>query len=109
MKRRRKTDDIDMDLDFDHDSERRYIQIHEVMDLLRSIDRHRQALQSILATLHNWLNGSDEFAAVWRKFTAAGGLDAEDFSWFIDGKFRSRRVRKIRHLRLVTSRKPPML
>lgn len=83
------------------DDDPTFIQVEAIITLLRSIERHRQALRDNETTLRNWLRASSEFRKVWAIFLHVGGLSANDFDHFIDGKFRTRRVRQKRHLRLV--------
>jgi hypothetical protein len=89
----------------DEDDERRCIEVDEVIELLRRIDWHRQALRQEQTTLQRWLNGSPALAIDWRRFTSSGGVTAEDFTLFKDGRLRQRRTRHRRHLRLVVVNK----
>jgi hypothetical protein len=86
--------------------EARYIKSPDVVGLLRSIERNRKALLDALKTLQSWLNKSSEFAESWRDFTSSGGISADDFGHFIDGRFCARRTRQKRHLRLIAGSDP---
>jgi hypothetical protein len=82
------------------------ISLSDIMDLLLSIERSRQALRNDMATLQEWLADNSEFAKAYREFEGAGGVSADDFYKFVAGTFRVRRgIRKKRHLRLITSNK----
>lgn len=83
------------------DDDRTSIEVGEVIDLLGRIERHREALECEQATLTRWLAGAPELAADWAGFTRMGGVTAEDFARYLDGRLRSRRTRRKRHLRLV--------
>ena len=85
------------------DEQPAYIQVDGVIALLRSNERHRQALRDNEMTLRNWLKASSEFARVWNVFLSAGGISAGDFEKLMDGRFRARRIRHKRHLRLVAN------
>jgi hypothetical protein len=91
------------DEDYDDDT-RSYVEVDEVIGLLRNIERYRGALARDTATLQRWLDGSSELQELWSKFMRCGGVTADDFRQFIDGRFRDRRIRQRRHLRLVSSK-----
>jgi len=90
----------DINNDFDND-EPYFIEIDEVVTLLRGIERHREALQKATTFLRKWLDGSHEFSDAWHAFTTAGGISADDFDQFARGRFRARRIRQKKHLRLI--------
>jgi hypothetical protein len=90
----------------DYDADRDFIEHDEVIDLLQSIERHQHALREAYRTIQQWLDGSEQFAEAWCEFTESGGVSADDFVRFIAGTFRCRRVRRKKHLRLVSSSKP---
>jgi len=80
------------------------IQVQAIIDVLRSMERHRQSLRESETTLSKWLRASPEFSGAWNVFMSAGGISAEDFDKFLDGKFRAKHTRQKRHLRLIMSR-----
>lgn len=88
----------------DEELETTYIQVSAVIALLRSIEGHQQALRDHQETLHQWLRASAEFTRAWDMFVSSGGISAADFDKFMDGRFRARRIRQRKHLRLVASR-----
>jgi hypothetical protein len=75
----------------------------EVVGLLRTIEKHRAALEGATACLQRWIYGSTELTTTWTKFQAAGGVTADDFADFLKGRLRVRRIRNHRHLRLLVS------
>ncbi|MGL3211650.1 hypothetical protein [Bradyrhizobium sp. BR 1433] len=92
---------------FDHeidDGEPNFIQVEAIIALLKSMDRHRQALTNSETILRKWLQASSEFTGVWNTFVRAGGVSAADFDSFMGGQFQARRIRQKKHLRLVASR-----
>jgi hypothetical protein len=92
--------------DFDDDCcEYSWIGVDEVSDLLRAIERHRQALRDAATNLQRWLSSSPGFAQTWHGFTAAGGVSADDFERFLDDRMRYRPTKRKRHLRLIVNNK----
>ena len=85
-----------------HPPERTQITLQEVEALLNRIARHRQALATDAATLQDWLQHSEDFAAAWKRFTSAGGLTGRDFITLRrQGCLDRAPARTRRHLRLV--------
>jgi hypothetical protein len=76
----------------------------QVIDLLGRIESYRVAIARAEARLQRWLDHSREFAALWQKFIAAGGITADEFQQFLGGKPRHRPTRQNKHLRLITNR-----
>ena len=74
------------------------------MDVLRHIEDYRQGLARQTAQLQHWFDGSPELEAFWTEFTRAGGVTAADLIEFFEGRFRPRRCRRNRHLRLIVSK-----
>jgi hypothetical protein len=93
--------DFDQEIEEDEPT---FIQVEAIIALLRSIERHRQALRDNETTLRKWLRASSEFTNAWNVFVNAGGVSAADFDNFMDGQFHARRIRRKKHLRLVASR-----
>jgi hypothetical protein len=79
------------------------IEVHDVIGLLRNIEGHQKALHGHMAILHRWLNRSRDLSEAWAKFMRGGGVTADDFALFVDGRFRSRHTRQKRHLRLLVN------
>ena len=75
-----------------------------VIGLLGQIEYHQQAMRRASDRFERWLERSDELQTVWKTFLVSGGINAHDFLAFLDGRFRSRRIRQRRHLRLVTDK-----
>jgi hypothetical protein len=99
-------DDDELD-DFDgNPDDDDVIRANEVIALLRRIEWNRKALEDAHSKFKEWCSQSSELAATYRKFTAAGGISADDFTRFLEGRFRHRPARAKRQLRLVSSTKP---
>src|SRR5690348_3082035 len=81
------------------------ISVDEVWALWRGIEQHRRQITEAYAIFADWLAGSPQLAKEWRGFIAAGGVNADDFIAFLDGKFRPLPVLQQRHLRLIPA--PP--
>jgi hypothetical protein len=80
-----------------------YDEIDEVLKYLRSIEFNRGQWQYATAALQRMIDSSLELTETWNQFQAAGGVTADDFSDFINGKWRVRRTSSRRHLRLLVS------
>ena len=92
------------------DYERTSISIEEVVALLNGIEQHREALAHADAVLSDWLCNSPQFGQAWHDFAAAGGISANDFYAFMDGRFRGRPgVRQLGHLRLIANDAAPSI
>jgi hypothetical protein len=85
-----------------------FISQAEVIELLHTIECHREAIACATDKFEYWLQSSGQLRDTWQRFLISGGVSAEDFRAFLNSKFRCRRVRQRRHLRLVSgrSRKP---
>jgi hypothetical protein len=68
---------------------------------LQTIEHHRSQLDHAAANLKRLLRDAD-LHKLWSKFALAGGFSSNDFASFIEGRFRCRRIRQRRHLRLVS-------
>jgi len=77
---------------------------HELSDVLRTLDYHREGMQEQTSYLQTLLQCNPELAVRWQQFTSAGGVTAEDWERFLAGDFRSRITRTRRHMRLVSNR-----
>ena len=71
--------------------------------VLQAIEHHRSQLDHAAASLKRLLRDAD-LHKLWSTFTLVGGVSSNDFASFIEGRFRSRRVRQRRHLRLISDR-----
>jgi hypothetical protein len=89
---------------FDEDG-KAFITEDEVVELLQSMERYRQRIADAAFVFSDWLEGSPQLQEVWNKFIQAGGITADDFRKFLDGRFRYRLIRQRRHLRLVVNNK----
>ena len=75
----------------------------ELLDVLKSIERHRDRLAADASYFDGLLISNPELQALWQKFMRAGGVTSRDFRQFLDGRFRCRRIKQRRHLRLVAA------
>jgi hypothetical protein len=73
------------------------------LSILDSIDRCRARLRDEQALLAQALREEPELRRQWQEFTRVGGVTAYDFERFLEGRFRHRRTRQRRHMRLVIS------
>jgi hypothetical protein len=76
---------------------------NQVLRYLRMIEDHRGQWQYATAELQRIVQDSAELTETWNQFQAAGGVTADDFFAFINGKWRVRRTHGRRHLRLLVS------
>jgi len=75
---------------------------------LRRIESIRYSIENERANLQALLRNNPQLAAKWQEFAAGGGISADDFEAFLNGKFRVRLgARTRRHLRLISNRRPP--
>lgn len=97
--------------DFDADDEEEYQPPEEaLLHGLRRTESCRHSLESERANLQALLRNNPQLAAKWQEFAAGGGISADDFEAFLNGKFRVRLgARTRRHLRLITNRRPPRI
>ena len=78
----------------------------EVVRLFRDVERYRQALADCSATFEEWLEICPDLQEEWERFTANGGITADELEQHLDGKvFRHRRTRRRKHLRLIVNRR----
>ena len=80
-----------------------YISQDEVIELLYNIEYHRNAIANVTDKFEYWLGSSKQLRDVWNRFLIGGGISANDFQAFLNGKFRCRPVRQRRHLRLISN------
>jgi hypothetical protein len=96
--------------DYEDDFDDYSIEREDVLCLLRSIERNRQALRDAAKALQRYVEDSPGFAKTWREWNAAGGVTADDFERFLDDRMRYRPTKRKRHLRLIANNKPrPLL
>jgi hypothetical protein len=82
-----------------------YVDAQEVVDLLRRIEQHRQAITREQATLQDWLRGAPDLAKEWETFTGLGGVTSTELERYFAGQiFRHRPIRQRRHLRLISNK-----
>ena len=77
--------------DEDDESDTDYIDADEVIGLLRRIEWNRKALDDAQSKMKRWFSQSSDLAETYRRFTAAGGIGADDFVQFLNGRFHYRR------------------
>jgi hypothetical protein len=77
---------------------------NELVDALKSVERHRDQLQAAASYVQAILASDPDLHRQWNEFTHAGGITADDFRQFLDGRFRYRLARQRKHLRLVVKR-----
>ena len=82
---------IDEDLDPNED---------DLLALLRQIERKQAELATIRKSL-SVIVRNPLLSRIWRKFTSSGGITADDFARFREGRLRPRIVHGRRHLRLI--------
>ncbi len=80
-----------------------YIDVDDVVSLLRSIEYSQRQLRSAAEILQRYVEDSPDFAKAWREFNDAGGVSAEDFERFLDDRMRYRPVKRKRHLRVISN------
>src|SRR5262245_90465 len=73
------------------------------LSILDSVERCRAQLRDELALLARALQEEPELQRQWQEFTRVGGVTADEFRRFLEGRFRHRRTRQRRHMRLVAS------
>lgn len=80
----------------------------EVIDTLKTIERHRAALREAASYFEAILSTNPELHRQWQEFTRGGGVSSGDFCRFLDGQVvRYRPTRHCKHLRLVVNQRKP--
>jgi hypothetical protein len=105
-RRRRRLDEDDEDDEdeyFNEDPE------EELLDTLEHLDHYRQQMDVHFVALQSLLRRYPDLQAKWQEFGCGGGITAEDFRKFLAGRFRNRRTRTRRHMRLISNRRPPAI
>lgn len=77
----------------------------ELLDTLKSIEHHREQLHQAASYFEAILATEPGLRTLWDQFTRAGGVTVDDLRCFLAGRFRYRRIRKHRHVRLVVNQK----
>jgi hypothetical protein len=78
----------------------------ELMRRRDAIEEYQAAARKATKQFNQLLEESELAAATWGEFREAGGVTADQFGEFMGGKFRYRRQRTNKHLRLVAVRQP---
>jgi hypothetical protein len=73
----------------------------QLQRVLCAIEYHRHGLDQAANNLQRLLRTNADLRELWSNFTMAGGISTSDLSNFIAGHLPYRRVRQLRHLRLV--------
>jgi hypothetical protein len=81
----------------------------QLRQLAREIDDARERLAVKQLKVDRELSRQPRMREYWAEFTSAGGVTADDLDQFIAGRFRYRRTRQQKHLRLVVSKPPPKI
>ena len=80
----------------------------ELIDTLKTIERHRAELEAAARYFEAVLDGNPDLRQQWQEFTRGGGVSSGDFRRFLDGKvIRYRPTRHRKHLRLVVNQRKP--
>jgi hypothetical protein len=101
--------DLENEDDDEYQDEIDFISEAEVVKLWNKIEQYRRAIGFQEQRFKRWLEVSPQLQKHWKQFTDAGGITAEDFSKFCQGKMRHRSTREKRHLRLISKKNSPTI